>query len=192
MARDGSILTIPAASERRGPEPHRSGPARAPELADGPALDPGWSSRLLRVVPPGLLRLVLVLALGGLLNGLLSLGLSRLLAPLPAAGRGWTTECSPPPAGGPEATLSVVRLASAATDAVSLELQYLNPDGTVLRTQHTRLLAGAEMSFSLPARELGAALRVDASDEVDVQVAQLFHRDGGSAETRAVPCRGRA
>jgi hypothetical protein len=111
---------------------------------------------------------------------------------MPAAGSGWMTECSPRPADGPEPTLSVIRLSSPATGEVTLDLQYLNPDGTVLRAQHTRLLAGAEMSFSLPARDLGAALRVAASDEVDVQVSQIFRRDGGPAEARSVPCRCQA
>jgi hypothetical protein len=192
MASDASILTIAAASERCGPVHGRSEPGPAPALAESPALGPDRASRLLGAVPPGLLRLGLVLALGGLLSGLLALGLGRLLAPLPAASSGWATVCSPRPADGPEPALSVIRLSSPATREVTLDLQYLNPDGTVLRTQHIRLLAGAVTSFSLPASDLGAALRVAASDEVEVQVTQVFRRDGGPAETRPVPCRCQA
>jgi hypothetical protein len=139
-------------------------------------------------MPRGPLGLGLVLALGGLLTGLFSLGLGRLLAPEPVASGGWVTECSQLPAAGSEPALGVVRLSSPAPNGATLDLQYLNSDGTLLRRQHTRLLAGAVMSFSVPARDLGSTLRVVASDEVDVQVTDVFRRDDGSAELRPVSC----
>jgi hypothetical protein len=51
------------------------------------------------------------------------------------------------------------------------------------------LIAGAQTSLSVPARAMGAAVRVVADDEVDVQITQLYRGEGGPTEARSVPCR---
>ena len=162
---------------------------------DGPRPDlgAGRASRL-RGLAPGAVRLGLVLMLGGVSSGLLALGLGTALSREPAAVARyfWVTECSGLPAPGPGTRLSVVRLAAPATGGAALDLHFLAADGAVLRTQQTKLIAGAQMSFSLPAQEMVAALRVVADEEVDVQITQqIYGAEGGRPEVHPVPCRCR-
>jgi hypothetical protein len=153
-------------------------PSRLPDPSTAPP--PG------RHLLPGTFTLALVLS--GLLAGLLTYAIGSAPAPTEAAPfreviecSGFATEAESPDFGG-------VWLANPAPSEAVLDLYFLDAGRTVLRSQHVDLIAGAQMSFGMPTREMGSTIRVVGSEAVEVQVTVVSSARGGVSEHRPLAC----
>ena len=148
---------------------------------------------LLRSAPPvqtdqGVPWTALALVLSGLLGGLLTLGIGRSLGPEVAVRVLPVVECSGFASEGQPSSFGAIRLSTPASSGAVLDLYFMDAGRTILRTQHAELIAGAQMSFGMPTREMGSTIRVVGSEAVEVQVAVGSTASGGVAERRPLAC----
>jgi hypothetical protein len=132
--------------------------------------------------------------LSGLGVGGLTLGVGQLLphSPESVPATFSVTECAGIPAEGQRtSTLEVhlVEIPQAGTDAgASVEVDFLNEDADIVRSNHADLLRGGEIALQLPTRLAGIALQVVASSPVLVEVTLNYDGSVGAVERRPLPC----
>jgi hypothetical protein len=130
---------------------------------------------------------LLALAIGAVLQGFFTFRAGTLIAGEQQP-KTRVIECVGFPGEGVRKSTSQIRLVNLSGYRANLEINFLDVDGTVLRTRQVDLTSRATASLEVATWQVGSALQVTTLTPVSVDVTLVYDGSVGPPERRTVPC----